>query len=163
MPLNLLEMSAANLMDEGRFSGPDQPVFPSQIPLPAPEKMTPPPRTFGEIFCEQYHLPPESYIPGMLQRTLYPRARMVAPVIRLFAPGFFDADRDFVRGVGLIRRIEDLGDQVTEFHLHPGNRGFLRRVFKIRVSCQRMSRVVGEVLDPGESAPRGAAGAPTGP
>jgi hypothetical protein len=125
--------------------------------------MTLPPRTFGEIFCERHNLPPESYIPEMLQRTLYPRARMVAPVIRLFAPGFFDADRDFVRAVGLIRRMEDLGDEVTEFHLHPRNRGFLRRALKIRVSCQRMSGVVGEVLEPGKSAPPAAAGAPTGP
>ena len=125
--------------------------------------MTLPPRTFGEIFCERYHLPPESYIPEMLQRTLYPRARMVAPVIRLFVPGFFDEDRDFIRGVGLIRRMEALGDEVTEFHLHPRNRGFLRRALKIRVSCQRVSRVVGEVLDPGASALPGAAAAPTGP
>ena len=119
--------------------------------------MTFPPRTFGEIFCERYHLPPENYIPEMLQRTLYPRARMVAPVIRLFVPGFFDADRDFVRGVGLIRRVGDLGDEVTEFHLHPRNRGFLRRALKIRVSCQRVSRVVSEVMNPGGSTSSGAA------
>jgi hypothetical protein len=125
--------------------------------------MTFPPRTFGELFCERYHLPPESYVREMLRRTFYPRALIIVPVIRFFSPGFFDADRDFVRRVGLIRRMEDLGDEVTEFHLHPRNRGFLRRALKIRVSCQRMSRVVGEVMNPGASAPPGAAGTPTGP
>ena len=99
----------------------------------------------------------------MLRRTFYPRALVIAPVIRLLSPGFFDADRDFVRGVGLIRRVGDLGDEVTEFHLHPRNRGFLRRALKIRVSCQRVSRVVGEVMNSGGSAPPGAAGPPTGP
>jgi hypothetical protein len=98
----------------------------------------------------------------MLRRTFYPRTRLVAPIIRLFSPGFFDADRDFVRGVGLMRRAEDLGGEVTEFHLHPRNRGFLRRTLKIRVSCQRMSLVVAEVLGSGGIAPPGASGAPSG-
>jgi len=152
-------MRAANLINEYRFSGSDQPIFPFQIPLSLLEKMAPPPRTFGEIFCERYHLPPESYNREMLRRVLYPRARMISPVIRLFAPGFFDADRDFIRGVGLIRRMEDLGDEVTEFHLHPRNRGFLRRVFKIRASCQRMSHLVAEVMNPGAATSPGNHGA----
>jgi hypothetical protein len=125
--------------------------------------MTSPLRTFGELFCERYHVPPENYVREMLRRTLYRRARMIAPAIRFFPPNFFDADLDFVRGVGLIRRAKDLGGEVTEFHLHPRNRGFLRRGLKLRVSCQRVSRVVGEVMSPGGSAPPGAAGAPSGP
>ena len=112
--------------------------------------MTFPPRTFGELFCERYHLPPESYAREMLRRTLYRRARVVAPVIRFFSPGFFDADHDFVRGVGLIRSPEDLDGEVTDFHLHPGNRGFLRRALKLRVSCQRVSHLVREVMSRGE-------------
>ena len=156
-------MKAANLIDEYRFSGPDQPAFSVSNTSSLTRKMTSPLRTFGELFCERYHLPPESYVREMLRRTLYPRARMVAPFIRFFSPGFFDADRDFIRGVGLIRRAEDLGDEVTGFHLHPRNRGFLRRALKIRVSCQRVSRVVGKVLSPGGSAPPGAAGVPSGP
>ena len=125
--------------------------------------MTSPLRTFGELFCERYHVPPESYAREMLQRTLYRRALMIAPVIRFFSPNFFDADLDFVRGVGLMKRAEDLGSEVTEFHLHPRNRGFLRSGLKLRVSCQRVSRLVGEVMRPGGSAPPGAAGAPSGP
>jgi len=124
--------------------------------------MTHPSRTFAELFCEQYHLPPESYVPEMLRRTFYPRTRMIAPIMRMFSPGFFDADRDFVRGVGLMRRADDLGGEVTEFHLHPRNRGFLRRVLKLRVSCQRVSHVVGEVLSPGGTAPPRGSGTPSG-
>ena len=139
------------------------PLFPSRIPFPVLEKMTSPQRTFGELFCERYHVPPESYAREMLRRTLYRRARMIAPVIRFFFPRFFAADLDFVRGVGLIKRAEDLGDEVTEFHLHPRNRGFLRYGLKLRVSCQRVSRLVGEVMDPGRSAAPGAARAPSGP
>jgi len=150
-------------MDEHRFSGPDQPAFSSRISFPVLEKMTSPLRTFGELFCERYHVPPESYAREMLQRTLYRRALMIAPVIRFFSPNFFDADLDFVRGVGLMKRAEDLGSEVTEFHLHPRNRGFLRSGLKLRVSCQRVSRLVGEVMRPGGSAPPGAAGAPSGP
>jgi hypothetical protein len=128
---------------------PTNPLFLPRIPFLLPEKMAFPPRTFGELFCERYHLPPASYVHEMLRRTLYPRARMVAPVIRYFSPGYFDADHEFVRGVGLIRRADDLGGEVTNFHLHIRNRGFLRRILKIRVSCQRVSRLVGEVLSPG--------------
>ncbi len=125
--------------------------------------MAAPPRTFAELFCERYHLPSESYAREMLRRTLYPRARLVAPALRILCPGYFDADIDFVRGIGLIRRAQDLGGEVTDFHLHPGNRGFLRRTLKIRVSCRRMSRLVAEVMNPGGSAPPGAVGAPSAP
>jgi len=139
------------------------PLFPSRIPFSVLEKMTSPLRTFGELFCERYHVPPESYAREMLRRTLYRRARMIAPAIRFFSPNFFDADLDFARGVGLIRRAEDLGGEVTEFHLHPRNRGFLRCGLKLRVSCQRVSSLVGAVMSPGRSAPPGAAGALSGP
>ena len=111
--------------------------------------MTFPSRTFAELFCERYHLPSETYARELLRRALYPRARVVAPVIRVFCPAYFDADVDFVRGVGLIRRAQDLGGEVTDFHLHPRNCGFLRSALKIRVSCQRISRLVAEVMSPG--------------
>ena len=138
------------------------PSFPVSNDSSRTLKMTLPSRTFAELFCERYRLPPGSYFPEMLRRTFYPRARMVAPIMRFFFPGFFDADRDFVRGVGLMRRAEDLGGEVTEFHLHPRNRGFLRRTLKLRVSCQRMSHVVGEVMGPGGTTPPGASGTPAG-
>jgi hypothetical protein len=137
--------------------------FSSPSPVPAPAKTNSPQRTFRELFCARYQVPSEHYVQEMLRRTLYRRARVVAPVVRFFSPGFFDADRDFVQGVGLIRRAEDLGGEVTDFHRHPHNRGFLRRALKIRVSCQRVSHLVGEVMSPGGSSSPGASGAPSGP
>ena len=136
---------------------------PSPAPVPAPAKANSSRRTFRELFCARYQVPSENYVPEMLRRTLYRRARVVAPVVRFFSPGFFDADRDLVQGVGLIRRAEDLGGEVTDYHLHPRNRGLLHRALKFRVSCQRVSHLVGEVMSPGGSSPPGASGAPFGP
>jgi hypothetical protein len=147
----------------GASVDPTNPLFPTQIPFSLPAKMTSPLRTFSERFCERYRLPPESYAPEMLRRVLYPRARWLAPVIRLFSPGIFDADCDFVRGVGQIRRAEDLDGEVSDFHLHPRNRGFLRRILKIRVSCRRVSHLVAAIMPPGNSSPAGNSGAPPAP
>jgi hypothetical protein len=153
-------MKATNLMDELRFSGRIQHALSISNTFSRHRNMTLPSRTFAELFCERYHLSSESYAREMLRRALYPRARMFAPVMRIFWPTYFDADLDFVRGVGLIRRAQDLGGEVTDFHLHPRNRGFLRHTLKIRVSCQRMSGLVAEAMGPRGSSAPGAAGAP---
>ena len=152
-------MKATNLMDEPRFSGRVPHALSVSHTSSRRRNMTFPSRTFAELFCARYHLPSENYAREMMRRALYPRARMVAPVIRIFWPTYFDADLDFVRGVGLIRRAQDLGGEVTDFHLHPRNRGFLRRTLKIRVSCQRMSGLVAEAMGSGGSSVPGAAGA----
>jgi hypothetical protein len=60
-----------------------------------------------------------------------------------------------------MKRAEDLGGEVTEFHLHPRNRGFLRRFLKIRVSCRRVTHIVGDVMNRGGSGSSGAPSAPT--
>jgi len=126
-------------MNQHRFSGrKPTSAFSSPSPVPRLQKRILPSGLSASFFCARYQVPSEHYVQEMLRRTLYRRARVVAPVVRFFSPGFFDADRDFVQGVGLIRRAEDLGGEVTDFHRHPHNRGFLRRALKIRVSCQRV-------------------------
>jgi hypothetical protein len=97
--------------------------------------------TFAEKFCARHNLPPEKYEETVLKYSLFPAAQWLRPVLLLKA-NYFAADREFVRGVGRLTRSSGFDSEAQDFLYHPNNRGFLRRVFKLRVSARRLSRVV---------------------
>jgi hypothetical protein len=102
-------------------------------------KMTP--VTFAEKFCARHGLAIEKYEAVVLQRALYPAARWLRPVLGLNT-NYFAADREFIRGVGRLTRSSSFESEAEDYLYHRNNRGFLRRVFKLRVSAKRLSRLV---------------------
>jgi hypothetical protein len=106
--------------------------------------------TFAEKFCAKHNLPLEKHEEIVLQRALYPAARLLRPVLGLKA-NYFAADHDFIRRVGRLTRLNGFEAEVQDFLYDPENRGFLRRVFKLRVSARRLRRVVRDLLSQGPS------------
>jgi hypothetical protein len=94
-------------------------------------------KNFRELYCERYGLAPERYEKHILWRSLHWRGRLF-----FWLPGlqrtFYKPDFEYVRGVGELRSRRGFHDESTEFHYHPGNRGFFRRVFLMRVSSRRL-------------------------
>ena len=124
--------------------------------------------TFQERYCRHFRLPAERFEAHMFRRALYPRVRWWRGLIWFFDRGYFDADHEFVRGVGQLLRARDFHGELKDFQFHPDNRGFLRGGMRLRISANRMARtffaVWGETdavpparLNPSES-PFGAAG-----
>jgi hypothetical protein len=103
--------------------------------------------TFGERFCRRHSLPSDRYLSAMRFRALHRCALPFYPIIRLLAPGYFDADHELLRSIGAARRTEDMGNEVAFFHGHHDNQRFLRRVLRIRISGRRIARIWREVMD----------------
>lgn len=109
-------------------------------------------KTFAERFCEDHGLSSEEYAPVVLNRCLYPHARFCRWLVALFKRRHFEADYDFVHDAGRLMRFRDFDLAVDEFLYHPGNCGLARRVLRLRVSSQRLRRLVRETLHAREGA-----------
>lgn len=105
-------------------------------------------KTFAELYCEKHGLKPEEYDGVVLQRALYPHARLVAPLVRLMSEEHFAADLDFVRSVARLRRFREFFYEAEEFAHHPANRGFWRLTANIRISSRALRRMVRATLHP---------------
>jgi hypothetical protein len=105
------------------------------------------PHDFCQRYCEKIGVDPREFTARLLRRTLYPQARLLRPLLQLLDSDYFAADRDFVSGVGRISRRDEFSVEANEFAHHPSNRGFARKVLRLRISVRRMQREVTLVFD----------------
>ena len=103
---------------------------------------------FSELYCAQNGIEPARYEREVLLRSLYPHARLVAWYLILTNSDVLSADFDFVRSVGDLRRFRDFDYEAQEYAHHPGNRGFWREYFYLRVSVRALRRMVRDTLHP---------------
>jgi hypothetical protein len=108
--------------------------------------------TFSERYCAMHGLAKWEFIESALVRSLYPQARLLRPLLRL-KPGYFKADREFVSCVGRIKRMRDFDMEAFAYANDPDNRGFLRRVLRLRVSAGRLNGLVWSTLRDGSCQP----------
>jgi hypothetical protein len=102
--------------------------------------------TFCERFCARFGVRPERYEKAVLRRCLYPLARVLRPLLALNRR-YFEADRDFIRGVGRITRLGQFNYEAGEYMHNPANRGFLRQRLKLRTSVSRLHRLVQAIFE----------------
>ena len=96
---------------------------------------------FSEKFCATRQVRPEDFEATVLRLTLRPTARLLRPLLDL-NPNYFAADREFIRGVGRISRLEDFGSEAEDFANNPYNCDFLHRALRLRVSRRRLRDLV---------------------
>ncbi len=101
-----------------------------------------PPKNFLEIYCQQHELTTEQYARHIRKRALYPHARLFTPFLTLFNGDYLAADNDFIQDVAQLTRYNDFFNSSFEYIHHPANRGLARRLFKLRISTERMRRIV---------------------
>jgi hypothetical protein len=102
---------------------------------------------FSEKFCRQYKVSPADYRAALLRRTLYPSARILAPVLRLIDRDHFAADHRYIDSLAHLRRLRDLVHESQEYTRDPANRRFLRGTLRLRVSVGRMQDIVHNVMN----------------
>jgi len=115
-------------------------------------------RSLSDRICEKLGLHPNQFENEVFQRCLYGKARVLRPLLQIYNRNFFEPDHDFVRRIGKIRRREELTRELDEFYYHPKNGNWLRRRFKLRISCRKVVALVKDVmpeLRAGSSAPYG--------
>jgi len=101
--------------------------------------------TFAEKYCAKNGVHPTDYETAVLRQALRPMARILRPFLNL-NPNYFAADREFVRGVGRISRLDDFHGESLDFTQNPDGRGFCHRTLGWRVSRERLRRIVRETL-----------------
>jgi hypothetical protein len=106
-------------------------------------------KTFRELYCERRGIAADRFEHDLVGRSLHPQARPIYWLLGLNRE-YTSPDYDFVRGVGDIRRWREFRNEAAEYHYHPRNRGFLRTVLRLRVSVQRLQRVLEQELKAAE-------------
>jgi len=108
------------------------------------------------LFCERFKCSPEEYEVRVFRKTLYWHAALLAPVIRLIWPSFFDEDFKFIRYLGDAMDARQAKVDVLDYKdsdrkhwrlLHSG--------FRIRVSHRKARRIAfqifGEIHQPSDA------------
>jgi hypothetical protein len=108
--------------------------------------------SFAERYCAKHGLANWEYVESVLNRSLYLRARVLRPILRLI-PGYFKADREFIASVGRVKRLRDFDMEAFAFVSDPDNVGFLRKVLKLRVSAARLNAIMWSTMRDGSSPP----------
>ena len=101
--------------------------------------------TFAEKFCSKNNVRPEDFEATVLRMSLRPPARLFQPILNLH-PHYFVADREFVRGVGRISRIDDFSSDAQDFTDHPDASGFFHRSLGLRISRRLLRTLVRDTL-----------------
>lgn len=70
------------------------------------------------------------------------------PLITLFNGDYLAADNDFIHDVAQNTSYNEFFNSSFEYIHHPANRGFLRRFLRIRISTERMRRIVRKTMIP---------------
>jgi len=126
----------AQLARTNRRNGvPQRPRVAAAEALPAQPRL-------AELFCARHGVAPASCQNEIFRRTLYPRARLLAPLLTFLNPKHFDSDFEFIQGVAQLRSREKLADEIDYFCGHPRNQGFWREVLSLRISIRRMEKLV---------------------
>ena len=105
--------------------------------------MTP---TVLDSYCRLYSVDESDFAADLLNRTLYPTARLLRPLLRLFDTHLFAEDLTFLDCIGRIRTAKQLRDETYDFRNLSANRRFSRRVLNLRVSVGRVHQIVKPLL-----------------
>ncbi len=112
--------------------------------------------TFKQCFLRKYGGSPDDFTRDVLRLTLPPHARALLPFARILHPHIIAADHDLIADIAQLKSRREFADSVVLRRYHPANRGFLRKVAKVRVSIARLNRLVYDVMRPAPGQDSGA-------
>lgn len=103
---------------------------------------------FKQRFIEKTRVPAEAFNREVLRRTLPTHARVLLPLALLIKPDLLAADHDLIADIALLTSRREFSESAGTRRFHPANRGFLRKVLRIRVSISKLRDLVYDVLRP---------------
>lgn len=105
---------------------------------------------FRAAFCRDKGCPIDAFERAVFWRCLYPHAVLVAWIILLVRPQFFQNDFKTIRQLGILRRRDEVRNELDSLsYENRQHGGALRNVFKIRVSGKRLMRLHSRMMGPG--------------
>ncbi len=103
-------------------------------------------QSFAVLYCRQLDLPLAEFERHIFRRALYQHARPVAWLLAHGRKDYFRADGEFIEDVGRLTRYEDFFAVALDYSQHYSNGWYPRRVLRLRVSTERMRRLVRDVF-----------------
>jgi hypothetical protein len=107
--------------------------------------------TFSKIYCQRHRCDRARFVTRVFRQSLYPHARLIAPVILLLHRDFFSADRALILGVADATTMQRIREEVRDYYSDSSNRGWLRHAVCIRVSGQRLKNIARRYLPEGSA------------
>ena len=101
--------------------------------------------TFAEKYCAKTGVHPTDYEATVFRHSLRPVARFLRFSLNLNS-NYFAADREFIRGVGRISRLDEFQSEAVDFAHYSERQGFCHRTLKWRVSRESLRRIVRATL-----------------
>jgi hypothetical protein len=103
---------------------------------------------FMSLFCEQNRCPLSEFEERAFRACLYWRARILAPIIRLLWPRYFDRDFALIRYLAKCRsRRNAINELAAYMEANSDSGGFPRKLLHIRISARKASALVGRVFE----------------
>lgn len=103
--------------------------------------------TFREAFCRKFECSDAKFEEEVFHRILYPHAHLFVLMLKLFRPGFFRYDYELIRSIGDARSASEVMAEINAYHSdYQIKKSFLRRTMRIRISGDKLSRLVHEVF-----------------
>lgn len=93
-------------------------------------------QTFAELYCAARSCTPAEFRRRIFWQTLHPLAVPAAPLLLLTR--YFDPDRELIEACARATRLDQIHEELREYHFHGQNHGWLRRRAKLRISTQRL-------------------------
>jgi len=96
-------------------------------------------KTFKQLFCRYTHSPAEKFEQTLFKRSLYPHARIVAPLLLRFYPGIFREDLAVVQELASVESPDVFQMEVSRFYgRNVRDSNSLRKLLLIRLSGKRL-------------------------
>jgi hypothetical protein len=100
------------------------------------------------LFCEEHGCAPAEFEERAFRACLYWRARILAPLIRLVWPNYFNTDFEFIRYLAETPGRRDAMNELAAYEeANDARGGFARRVLRIRVSSRKTSLLIERLFD----------------
>lgn len=101
---------------------------------------------FEELYCAKHSCDRVAFRRAMFWKCLYPHAIPLAVLLRGPRGNFFASDIELIAGVGAVRTLTALREEIADFHYVPENSRWLRRYARIRISTTRVRQVASAYL-----------------
>src|SRR5437867_3992442 len=119
-----------------------------------PPEMTGPVTDFRELFCEHFGCPREAYEKKVFWRCLHRRSFPLAALVYLVNRDFFQKDFDTIRQLGITKSQGEFQKEVEDYYFNIRSYGnALQRIFRVRISGQKLVRLSRLVHHAAGSAP----------
>jgi hypothetical protein len=100
------------------------------------------PKTFRELFCEQFECPPEKFEEELFWKSVYRRALPLARLIHWLHPHFFQRDFAALRQLGVTTGHREFQSELQDYRYHLHSYGhWAQKTLRVRISGQRLNRL----------------------